>query len=421
MATDYFNILRRNSSFLNDCVSLYGLTTDEITARYATLLGEYEEQFGKMGDFFFSSPGRIELVGNHTDHNGGKVIAAAVSIDIAAVVSPSADGIIRIWKDDFMVEVDTSKEFEPDREIKGPWALVIGVVEYFKKAGMRVGGFTATMHTTIPLGAGVSSSSAYELMTAEILNTFYNDRNLDVTFKALSSQYSENNYLFKPSGLMDQLTISAGGVSLMDFANLKAPTIESTVWEFKNLDVFVIATGGDHSDLTDDYAAIKSEMNSVAKYFNKDILREVDPAEFTAKKEEIRKVVGDRAIDRAEHFFEENERVEKAFRAVQKKDEKTFLACINESGLSSRYKLKNCYSEKAGNHNIEEGLDKVAKIKGVVASRVHGGGFAGTILVFVKKNRSDAAQEEFNEIFGEESVFKVAIRKPGATCVAKIS
>ena len=421
MATDYFNILRRNSSFLNDCVSLYGLTTDEITARYATLLSEYEEQFGKMGEFFFSSPGRIELVGNHTDHNGGKVLAAAVSIDIAAVVSPSTDGIIRIWKDGFMVEVDTNKETKPDIEIKGPWALVMGVVDYFRKAGMQVGGFTAAMHTTIPLGAGVSSSSAYELMSAEILNTFYNSRNLGVTFKALASQYSENNYLFKPSGLMDQLTISAGGVSLMDFQKLTEPTIESTTWEFKNLDIFVIATGGDHSNLTDDYAAIKSEMNAVAKFFGKDILREVDPNEFAAKKEELKGVVSERAINRAEHFFEENVRVDEAFRAVKKKDEKAFLACINASGNSSRYKLQNCYSEKAGNHNIENGLDAVAKIKGVVAYRVHGGGFAGTILVFVKKNHSEDAQEKFNEIFGEESVFKVAIRKPGATCVAKIS
>ena len=421
MATDYFNILRRNGSFLDDCAKLYGITTDEITARYATLFSEYEVQYGEDAQYIFSSPGRIELVGNHTDHNGGKVVAAAVSIDIAGVVSPSSDGIIRIWKDNFMVEVDTKKEMSPSKDIQGPWALIMGVVDYYKKHGMKVGGFTSVMHTTIPLGAGVSSSSAYELMTAEILNAFYNDDNLDIVFKALASQYSENNYLFKPSGLMDQLTISAGGVSLMDFAKLTEPTIESQEWKFKDLDIFVIATGGDHSDLTEDYAAIKNEMNQVASFFNKKILREVDPNQFFESKEELKKIVSQRAIDRAEHFFEENVRVDAAYKAIREKNKDAFLKAVNDSGISSRYKLQNCYSEKAGNHNIENGLDNVGKIKGVVASRVHGGGFAGTILVFVEQKYSDNAHDEFNKIFGAESVFKVAIRKAGADCVARMN
>ena len=420
MATDYFNNLKHNGSFLNDCVSLYGITTDEITARYANLLNTFEMTFGCEGEYLFSSPGRIELVGNHTDHNGGKVIAAAVSIDIVAVVNPTDDGIITIWEDGKKVTIDTNKEFKPDREMEGEMGLVMGVCDYYVKHGMKIGGFDAVMHTTIPTGAGVSSSSAYELMAAEILNTFYNDRNLGVVFKALASQYSENNYLFKPCGLMDQLTISAGGVSLMDFGNLVEPTIDSQEWKFDDLDIFVIGTGGGHSDLTEDYAAIKGEMNAIAKYFGKNILREVDETEFNKVKDELRKTISDRAVDRAEHFFEENKRVMDAYFAVKKKDEKAFLKTINDSGYSSRYKLKNCYSEKAGNHNIENGLDQVSAIKGVVASRVHGGGFAGTILVFVKRKNSDAAQDEFNKIFGVKSVMKVAIRQAGATCIAKL-
>ena len=420
MATDYFNNLKHNGSFLNDCVSLYGITTDEITARYANLLNTFEMQFGVEGEYLFSSPGRIELVGNHTDHNGGKVIAAAVSIDIVAVVNPTDDGIITIWEDGKKVVINTNEPLIPSIDIEGERGLVMGVCDYYLKHGMKVGGFDAVMHTTIPLGAGVSSSSAYELMAAEILNTFYNDRNLGVVFKALASQYSENNFLFKPCGLMDQLTISAGGVSLMDFADLKNPTIDSQEWKFDDLDIFVIATGGDHSDLTDDYAAIKKEMNDVAKYFGANILREVNPSDFNAKLDDLKGTVSERAIDRAEHFFEENKRVEDAYYAVKKKDEKAFLKAINDSGCSSRYKLKNCYSEKAGNHNIENGLDAVSEVKGVVASRVHGGGFAGTILVFVKRKNSFAAQAEFNKIFGAKSVMKVAIRQAGATCIAKL-
>ena len=213
---------------------------------------------------------------------------------------------------------------------------------------------------------------------------------------------------------MDQSAIALGGVNLIDFADFENPVVEKAHWAFSDLDIYVIATGGDHSDLTDDYAAIPHEMKEVANCFGAKLLHEISPQKWERDKQNIVGKVSERAYLRAEHFFEENARVENAVKAIDDKDEKAFLDIVNESGLSSRYKLQNTYSPAGQNHNLENALDRVIKIDGVVASRVHGGGFAGTILVFADKKES-GVESALNVMFGDENVFKLAIRQSGAT------
>ena len=397
------------------CNDVYGVCQSEQTDRFEELFKMHKDVFNTSDVEFYSSPGRIEIVGNHTDHNGGKVLCAAINVDTLASVSKRSDGIIEVKSKGYpMLRVDVSKPDFSVSEIGTSTALIKGVVDYFKRSNKNVGGFSACMTSSVPKGAGVSSSSSFELAIAEILNVMYNDSELSAVFKAKASQYAENTFFGKPCGLMDQSAIALGGVNLIDFADFDNPVIEKAHWAFDNLDIYVIATGGDHSDLTDDYAAIPHEMKEVAACFGAKLLHEISPEKWNRDKQNIVGKVSERAYLRAEHFFEENERVENAVRAIDSKDEQAFLAIVNESGLSSRYKLQNTYSPAGKNHNLENALDRVVKIEGVVASRVHGGGFAGTILVFADKKAS-GVEGALNVMFGDENVFKLAIRQSGAT------
>ena len=401
---------------LNDvCVDLYGEATAEHTDRFNELVKMHKDIFNTADVEFFSSPGRIEIVGNHTDHNGGKVLCAAINVDTLASVSSRSDGIIEVKSKGYpMLRVDVSKPDFSVSEIGTSTALIKGVVDYFKRSGKNVGGFSACMTSSVPKGAGVSSSSSFELAIAEILNDMYNGGSIDPIFKAKASQYAENTFFGKPCGLMDQSAIALGGVNLIDFASFDDPLVEKAHWAFKDLDIYVIATGGDHSDLTDDYAAIPHEMKEVAACFGAKLLHEISPEKWERDKKNIVGKVSERAYLRAEHFCEENARVENAVKAIDESDEEAFLAIVNESGLSSRYKLQNTYSPAGKNHNLENALDRVVKIQGVVASRVHGGGFAGTILVFAQKKES-GVEPALKVMFGDENVFKLAIRQSGAT------
>lgn len=397
------------------CNDVYGVCQSEQTDRFEELFKMHKDVFNTSDVEFYSSPGRIEIVGNHTDHNGGKVLCAAINVDTLASVSKRSDGIIEVKSKGYpMLRVDVSKPDFSVSEIGTSTALIKGVVDYFKRSNKNVGGFSACMTSSVPKGAGVSSSSSFELAIAEILNVMYNDSQLSAVFKAKASQYAENTFFGKPCGLMDQSAIALGGVNLIDFADFDNPVIEKAHWAFDNLDIYVIATGGDHSDLTDDYAAIPHEMKEVAACFGAKLLHEISPEKWNRDKQNIVGKVSERAYLRAEHFFEENERVENAVRAIDSKDEQAFLDIVNESGLSSRYKLQNTYSPAGKNHNLENALDRVVKIEGVVASRVHGGGFAGTILVFADKKAS-GVEGALDVMFGDENVFKLAIRQSGAT------
>lgn len=373
------------------------------------------KETGKEPEAFYTSPGRIEIVGNHTDHNAGKVLCASISLDTLGAVSKRDDGIIVVKSKGYpplKVSVD-DVEFRMS-EFGSSSALIRGIVDYYRRAGKKVGGFNAYTVSNVPKGSGVSSSSAFELLIAEILNVIYNNGEIDAVFKAKASQYAESVFFGKPCGLMDQSAIALGGVNMIDFRSFENPVIEGAEWNL-DLDVYVIATGGNHCDLTDDYAAIPAEMKSVAEALGGKLLRDVPPEKFYAEKDNLKGKVSDRAILRAEHYYEENVRVEQAFDAVKNGDEQAFLTAVNESGLSSRYKLQNLHSPKSEGHEIENALDAVEGIDGVVAKRVHGGGFAGTILVFVKKSSSSVVNEKLNGIFGQQNVFRLNVRPVGAT------
>ena len=411
LSTEYFE---NKKDFASAVSALYGESAPSQIYRFPKLANFHNEIFGYDCTDFFSSPGRIEIIGNHTDHNAGKVLAAAITVDTLGAVSRREDNKIEVKSENYpMLKVDLADISFRQSELGTSTALIKGVADYFVRAGKKVGGFNACMDSIVPKGSGVSSSSSFELIIAEIFNVYYNDGALDAIFKAKASQYAENMFFGKPCGLMDQSAIALGGVNMIDFRNFENPIVESAEWRFDDIDVYVVATGGDHCDLTDDYAAIPAEMKSVAEALGGKYLRDVEPAAFYAAEDSLRDKLSPRALLRAEHYYEENARVEKAIAAVKDCDEKTFLEQVRASGMSSAKKLQNLYSER-GDHAIEIALAEAEKIPGVKACRVHGGGFAGTILLFVEKSSSCAVNNRLNAVFGKDNVFKLSIRASGA-------
>ena len=399
---------------------LYGAAAEDGARRLGAVARTFEATFGRAPADLFSSPGRIEIVGNHTDHNAGKVLAAAVNVDTVAAVSPREDGVIEVKSEDYPpMLVELSDVSFKASELGTSAALIKGVADFYMRAGVRVGGFSACMTSTVPRGSGMSSSSSFELMIAEILNVYYNSGSLDPVFKARASQSAENVYFGKPSGLMDQTAISVGGVNMIDFRDFERPEFENAKWSFDDLDIFVAATGGDHSDLTDDYAAIPAEMKAVAEAMGGKLLRDIDPAAFYAAEDGLRSSLSPRALLRAEHFFEENVRVEQAAAAIASGDERAFLDAVNASGVSSAVKLQNLRSSR-GDRALEDALDFAGTLTGVAAKRVHGGGFAGTILLFVRKASSCAVKDALIRRFGADNVFELSVRSSGATRVAHL-
>lgn len=403
-------ILAQNPILTADLAKIYSQDESFCVERYASLT---KNLFGEIR--FFSSPGRAELVGNHTDHNHGFVIASTIDLDIAAAVVKTDDGKITINSAGYPSFIVGTNITEPDSEIYfTSAALVQGVVKGFIDRGYKVGGFTANTHSNIFKGAGVSSSAAFELLICEILNTLYNGGKISFADKAIISQYAENVYFGKPSGLMDQLTISRGGVSFMDFNNPLNPKSEKSKWDFKDLNIVIINCGGDHCNLTGEYASIRKEMHEVAEIFGKSVLREVDREEFIKSLPSLQKKVSGRAILRSLHYFDENQRTLDALSALRNRDKLKFLDIINSSGDSSYKLLQNCYPALDKEQRIPFALAVCRNYKEVLASRVHGGGFAGTILAFVEKENLKEFETYIKNIFGEKNVFAVAIRQYGA-------
>lgn len=404
--------LYANPVFRQSISELYKTDLKNVCERYSSLT---ENLPGDV--LFFSSPGRAELVGNHTDHNHGLVIAGSIDLDVACAVVKTDDGVITVQSAGFEPFSCDVNDLPVDGKLFGTTkALVRGVVKGFLDRGYAVGGFTAHAHSNIFKGAGVSSSAAFELLICEILNVLYNDGKLDATEKAIIAQFAENVYFGKPSGLMDQLTISRGGVSIMDFGT-KIPRSASAEWTFDELSLVIVNCGGDHCNLTGEYSAIRSEMESIAAYFAKPVLGEVDPRAFFSAIPDLKEKFSGRAILRATHFFEENVRVRKTEEALDKGEEKAFLSLIKESGFSSYTLLQNCYPAGDTAQSIPLALSIVSHDPDTLAYRVHGGGFAGTILTFVETEKSVSYVEKLSDIFGKENVFCVRIRKAGATFV----
>lgn len=409
-------VLLSNEKFLEAARKMYACSPEQSAARLADLAARHAERFGIEGARVFSSPGRIEVCGNHTDHNNGKVTAAAVSVDTLAVVTPLTERKVKICSLGYpYVEVDVDDlKIDPNEEGTSA-ALIRGVLKGMQERGYAVGGFAATMTSNVCKGAGMSSSASYEVLIAEIVNVLYNGGKAGAVEKAQIAQFAENVYFGKPSGLMDQSAIALGGISYIDFRDTKNPEVRKLDWNFDDVSVVVINCGGDHCDLTPQYAAIRTEMEMIAAHFGKEKLRFVEKADFYAAIPALIGKYKGRAILRAMHFFEENDRVDALVDAIDRGDEATALSLITASGKSSLEKLQNLYAEGDSSEPIPLALAIASEFDGVKAYRVHGGGFAGTILTFVAREKEKAFCDYMAKLYGAESVFPVRIREAGGT------
>jgi galactokinase len=383
----------------------------------------------------FSAPGRTELGGNHTDHNAGRVLAASVDLDTVAAVRARRDSFIRIVSQGFAeaIEVDLARLDDVPAERGTPAALVRGVAAFLKETGRSVGGFEARVESRVQPGSGLSSSASFEVLVGTVLSFLYNDGTLSPVEIARAGQHAENAFFGKPCGLMDQIACAAGGVVEIDFGDEEEPRVERMPVTLREhgYALYAVNTGESHVDLTDDYAAVVSEMRAVAEALGAHRLREVRYERFRARVAELREAVGDRAVLRGLHFYWENERVLRQSRMLTDGDIDGFLAEVRESGSSSWRLLQNCYPpETPGRQGIalalaltEEYLSRSdlfphpPRLEG--AARVHGGGFAGAIQAYVPVSRAARYRLTMNEAFGPNAVTELALRSVGACLITR--
>lgn len=363
----------------------------------------------------FTAPGRTELGGNHTDHNHGKVLAAAVQLEASAVAEP-LKGRIEVrsggWDTLFSIDLDN---LAPRKEEEGKTeALLRGVAAEFQKRGHHVGGFRACVESSVLQGSGLSSSAAFEVLTGSILSSLYNDGTIAPAELAMVGQIAENVHFGKPCGLMDQMASALGGVITIDFRHPAAPEVRKLEVDFakEGWSLCIVNTKGDHSDLTPDYAAIKGEMNQVAGHFGRTVLRDVPEASFYDELPSLAGRFSHRALLRAIHFFEEDHRVDAMVAALEAGRTQAYLDLVNASGRSSSQYLQNAYSPKhLTQQPIPLALALTEKfLAGEGACRVHGGGFAGTIQAYVPLNRRRDYTKTMEAVFGPGSVIELSVR-----------
>lgn len=388
-------------------------------ARYEKAAAEFEKLFGSQeGVKIFSAPGRTEVGGNHTDHNRGCVLAASVDLDAIAFVVPTEDNVIEIKSEGFEISpVDISDTAARESEFGTSEGLIRGVAAGFVNEGYKVCGFKAYTTSSVLSGSGLSSSAAFEVLVGTILSHLCNDGSISSIKIAQIAQYAENVYFGKPCGLMDQMASSVGGFITIDFADTKDPKVDKVSVDFSKYgySLFIVDTKGSHADLTPDYAAIPAEMKSVAKYFGKSELRDITKEQLWENIAEVRKACGDRAVSRALHFFDESDRAVKEFEALKNDDIAEFFRLVNASGDSSYKFLQNVFPLKNPEQQaVVLGLYTAESVlEGEGASRVHGGGFAGTIQAFVPNEKSAEFTEKMEQLFGKGSVYKLYIRPVG--------
>lgn len=394
--------------------SLYGRFASEAAARRARLEKFFREKFRCAPQNWISSSGRAEIVGNHTDHNCGKVLVAAISCDILCGAKRRDDGIVEIAAEDFYPIRIRAKDLNRREREKGKSAaLVRGVLRYLKDAGFSFGGFSAVTHSNIFRGAGVSSSAAFEVLVAEIVNALYLNGKLTPLEKARAACYAEREYFGKPCGLLDQSGVAFGGLNLIDFRDPDRPIIEP-VPALKGYSLVVTNTGGSHARLTSHYAAVRREMEEVAHQFHKKVLREVEEETFLEEIPRLREKVSDRAVLRAMHFYEENRRVEKAAAALKAGDAASFLQQVRKSGESSLGYLQNCYVSGEKSQPVTLALKISERLIADGAFRMQGGGFAGTVIAYLPQGEEEPYMAQMARVFGQENVFSADIRERGA-------
>ena len=387
------------------------------TERYQALADAFRAQFGREPEMFVSAPGRTEVVGNHTDHQNGKVLAASVNLDTVAAIAPRADTVVTLYSagydKPFVVDVADDAVREDEKETT--FSLIRGVAARLRQLGYKVGGFDASVTSTVFKGSGLSSSAAFEVMLVAAFDALYNGWKVDPKENARISQYAENVYFGKPSGLMDQMASAVGGLSIQDFG--QNPTgVEAIRYDFgaKGYAVCVVSAGGEHGNLTGEYAAIPAEMKAVARALGRELLQDVTPEELFAALPKLKNKVTDRALLRAFHFVDDTRRAQAAADALKRDDLKGFFDIVIAAGDSSWELLQNLHVATSDNQEIPLALEMSRRmLAGRGAWRNHGGGFAGTILAFVPFDILDDYRASMDGVFGEKATTALAIRPEG--------
>ena len=389
------------------------------SVRFRRLLDGLTETFGpQTAAAVFSAPGRSEIGGNHTDHQHGRVLAGSVDLDIIAAVAPNNKNVIRIQSEGFPMDVVELDDLEIREEEKNTsQAIIRGIAAWFKGQGCALEGFDAYTTSSVLKGSGLSSSAAFEVLVGSVINSlFFEDRCTPVQIAQIG-QYAENVYFGKPSGLLDQMGCSVGGMVTIDFKDNANPVVERLDFDFASAGhaLCIIDSGADHADLTDEYAAVTMELKEICAHFGKNVLREVPEEEFYAALPVLRRKAGDRAVLRAVHVYDENRRVEGQVAALRQNDFQTFLALIRASGLSSWRYLQNVVPAGYTHHQEVAFALAMAErlLDGRGACRVHGGGFAGTVQAFVPLDMLDCFKAEVERILGGGSCHVLTVRPVG--------
>ena len=388
-------------------------------ARLASLIQKFEDTFGAGRELsLFSAPGRTEIGGNHTDHQHGRVLAASVNLDTVAAVAENGETVIRIQSEGYpLCTVDISDLVVREEEKNTTMALIRGVAAAFADMGCNIRGLDAYVISDVLRGSGLSSSAAFEVLVGVIMNSLFFDGKVDAVKIAQIGQYAENVYFGKPSGLMDQMASSVGNLVAIDFADPKNPVVERVDFDFSGTghSLCIVDSGADHADLTDEYAAITMELRKICEHFGKTVLREIPREDFYGELPQLRKKAGDRAVLRAMHFYDDNDRVPLQVAALKNGEFDAFLELMKQSGRSSWMYLQNVIP--AGYTDHQEVALALALcdqlLEGRGAYRVHGGGFAGTVQAFVPNDMLDDFKAGMEAVLGQGSCHVLSIRPVG--------
>lgn len=407
--------------------ALYGAAeAEDNLKRYRQAAKGFLKAYGEGDILLFSSPGRTEISGNHTDHNHGRVLAGSINLDCVGAAAKNGTDTVRILSETFHQKFIISlKDLKPGAGMEGTIDLTKGILQGFKNKGNEIGGFDAYITSNVISAAGVSSSASYEMLICSMLNTFFNGGRMDAVAYSHIGKYAENSYWNKASGLLDQMACAVGGLITIDFKNPDAPAVEKVDFDFGARDhsLIIVNTGKGHADLSADYSSVPSEMKKVAEFFGKEVCAEIEEKDVLSNLAEVRAFAGDRSVMRALHFFEENKRVEAEVAALRSGDFDGFLEGITASGNSSWKWLQNVYTTA----NVQEQGISIAlaltelfiaeKKRG--ACRIHGGGFAGVIMAVLPNELTDEYVEYIETALGKGNAYRMSIRPYGAICVSE--
>ena len=404
--------------------ALYGeKAVDANIERYQNLVKSFQKKFTEEDVTLFSSPGRTEISGNHTDHNHGKVLAGSINLDCVGVAARNNSSKVHIisetFNQSFIIDLN---DLSPSDKKAGTIDLVKGLLQGFKESGYEVGGFNAYITSNVISAAGVSSSASFEMLLCSILNTFFNEGRMNTVAYAHIGKYSENVYWDKASGLLDQMACAVGGLITIDFLEPASPVVEKIDFDFssQNHSLIIVNTGKGHADLSADYSSVPIEMKKVAEFFGKEVCAQITEEEVIGRLAEVREYAGDRSVLRALHFFEENKRVEAEVAALKEGRFNDFLENITASGNSSWKWLQNCFTNSAYQ---EQGITIALALTELFiaekqrgACRVHGGGFAGVIMAMLPNDLVDEYVTYIEKALGEGTAYRMSIRPYGAIC-----